>query len=238
MALNYEEIDFRRTPLGDLLLRRRRIAALPDRDIYEIKLNDELLVSSLLCESEQQLADLCLPQVAGDSFEVLIGGLGLGYTGSAALKHSPVTRVTIVEMLSEVIGWHEQGLLPLERPLGDDPRCRLHQGDFFRLLRDPAGAGVLPPAEGFGAILVDIDHAPDSWLHPHHRDFYGEAGLDRVAELIKPGGVFGYWSSGRTRDGFLAVLTETFSDVTTHEVEVENPLIGERQVDTIYIARR
>ncbi len=238
MPANYEEIDFRRTALGDLLLRRRRIAGLPDRDIYEIKLNDELLVSSLLFESEQQLADLCLPLVAGAGFEVLVGGLGLGYTASAALKHSAVTRMTIVEMLPEVIGWHEQGLLPLERPLGEDPRCRLHQGDFFRLLRDPAGAGLPPPAEGYGAILVDIDHAPDSWLHPHHHDFYGEAGLDRVAELITPGGVFGYWSSGREREGFLAVLTETFSDVTTHEIEVENPLIGELQVDTIYVARR
>lgn len=238
MSANYEEIDFRQTPLGELLLRRRRIASRPGQDIYEIKLNDELLVSSLLFESEQQLAHLSLPLVTGGPFEVLVGGLGLGYTAGAALADPRVLRVTVVEMLPEVIGWHEQGLLPLEPPLHADPRCRFRQGDFFRLLRNPPAEGLVSSGEGYGAILVDIDHAPDSWLHPHHRDFYGEAGLDQVAALIRPGGVFGYWSSGREREGFLTVLKGAFATVTTHEIEVENPLIGELQVDTIYVATR
>jgi spermidine synthase len=238
MSANYEEIDFRRTPLGELLLRRRRIASQPGRDIYEIKLNDELLVSSLLFESERQLANLTLPLVSGGPFEVLVGGLGLGYTAGAALTDPRVSGVTVVEMLAEVIGWHEQGLLPLDPPLSADPRCQLHQGDFFRLLRNPAAEGLVSAGEGYGAILVDIDHAPDSWLHPHHRDFYGEAGLDQVAELIRPGGAFGYWSSGREKEGFLTVLEGAFERVSTHEIEVENPLIGELQVDTIYIATR
>jgi predicted membrane-bound spermidine synthase len=211
---------------------------LPGREIYEIKLNDELLVSSLLNESERRLADLALSRVTAKNFEVLVGGLGLGYTARAALDHPEVAKVTIVEFLPEIISWHERGVVPLDPPLARDPRTEFLQGDFFRLLRDPAGGGLRVPEGGWGAILVDIDHAPDSWLHPHHRDFYGEAGLDRVAESIVPGGVFGYWSSGRTREGFLTVLETTFTDVTIHEIEVVNPLVGELQVDTIYVARR
>ena len=238
MPANFEEIDFCHTSLGELILRRRQVAAFPGRDIYEIKLNDELLMSSLLFKSEQELARRSLPVVAGDSFEVLVGGLGLGYTAVAALEDTRVSRVTVVEMLPEVIGWHERGMIPLEVPLKDNPRCRFHQGDFFRLLRDPPAGGLTTPEVGYGAILVDIDHAPDSWLHPHHRDFYGEAGLDQVAALISPGGVFGYWSSGHANEDFLTVLTGIFGEVITHEVEVENPLVGEQQVDTIYVARR
>ncbi len=238
MPLNYEEIDYRRTPLGNLLLRRRRILGLPGQDIFEIKLNDELLVSSVLFESERQLAAKSLSLVRGDSLAVLVGGLGLGYTASAALSHPRVREVTVVELLPEVIRWHREGLVPLDPPLEDDPRCRFLQGDFFRMLRNPSDAGLEVPEGGYGAILVDIDHAPDSWLHPHHRDFYGEVGLDRVAGLIAPGGVFGYWSAGRVKKGFLAVLNECFAGVETHEIEVENPLVGELQVDTIYVARR
>ena len=238
MPANYEEIDFCRSSLGDLILRRRQVAGIPGRDIYEIKLNDELLVSSLLSESEQELADRSLPEVTGEAFDVLVGGLGLGYTAAAALRDRRVKSVTVVEMLPEVIGWHERGMVPLETPLNADPRCRFHEGDFFRLLRDPPAAGLPTPEGGYGAILVDIDHAPDSWLHLHHRDFYGEAGLEQVASLISPGGVFSYWSSGRVKEDFLTVLNGVFSSVTTHEIEVENPLIHELQVDTIYVARR
>ncbi len=238
MPANYEEIDFCRSSLGDLILRRRQVAGIPGRDIYEIKLNDELLVSSLLSKSERELADRSLPEVAGEAFEVLIGGLGLGYTAAAALGDQRVKRLTVVELLPEVIGWHKRGLVPLETPLSTDLRCRFHQGDFFRILRDPSAAGLPTPEAGYGAILVDIDHAPDSWLHLHHRDFYGEAGLEQVAALISPGGVFSYWSSGRVKEDFLAGLNRVFSSVTTHEIEVENPLVHENQVDTIYVARR
>ncbi len=238
MPANYEEIDFCRSSLGDLILRRRQVAGIPGRDIYEIKLNDELLVSSLLSESERELANRSLPEVEGGAFEVLIGGLGLGYTAAAALRDQRVKRVTVVELLPEVIGWHERGLVPLKTPLNTDSRCQFHQGDFFRLLRDPPAAGLPTPKAGYGAILVDIDHAPDSWLHLHHRDFYGEAGLEQVAALIAPGGVFSYWSSGRVKEDFLAVLNGVFSNVLTHEIEVENPLVHENQVDTIYVARR
>jgi len=60
MSLNYEELDFRQTPLGDLMLRRRRMFQFGDRDIYEVKLGEYFLMSSLFHEAESQLSKLGL----------------------------------------------------------------------------------------------------------------------------------------------------------------------------------
>ncbi len=43
MGLNYEELDFTSTTIGDLLLRRRRMIQFGDLDIYEVKLGEEYL---------------------------------------------------------------------------------------------------------------------------------------------------------------------------------------------------
>ena len=228
MISGYEELDVRRTPLGELILRRRVVPGLGDAPIFEVKLDGELLMSSLLTESERALATLALPAVRGEAVDVLVGGLGLGFTAKAALDRERVRSVTVVELLPEVIEWHERGLVPLGPVLVGDARCRVVQGDFFQVLEEPGDA--------YGAILVDIDHAPDSWLHPDHAEFYGEAGLGRAKGRLRDGGVFGFWSSGRPRDAFAAGLASCFGAVETHEITVFNPLVGEDQTDTIYVA--
>ena len=45
MSLNFEELDYRLTAIGWLILRRRRELSL-GVDIFEIKLGDEFLMSS------------------------------------------------------------------------------------------------------------------------------------------------------------------------------------------------
>jgi hypothetical protein len=57
MSLNFEELDYRLTPIGGLILRRRRDLSL-GVDIFEIKLGDEFLMSSLFTASEIALARL------------------------------------------------------------------------------------------------------------------------------------------------------------------------------------
>ena len=82
----FEELDFRPTPLGDLILRRRRLALLDHRIIHEVLLGDAFLMSSLFHVVEEALADLGLAAAAGDALDVVVGGLGLGYTAAAALR--------------------------------------------------------------------------------------------------------------------------------------------------------
>ncbi len=238
MTLNYEELDVRETALGQLVLRRRRVPGLGDIDIYEIKLNDDLLMSSWLNESELQLAHLGIAAAGEGSYEVLVGGLGLGYTAFAALGYERVQKVTVVEFLPEVIEWHVKERVPLGAQLHSDPRCSLRCGDFFEIVGEGTAERLAPPEAGYGAILVDIDHAPDKWLTSEHARFYGDEPLRNAASLLMDGGVFALWSAGRTDPKFTALLADVFPTVDTHEIEVFNPMIDADQVDTVYVARR
>jgi len=232
--LPFEELAFHRTAIGELVLRRRSVPGLGGEEIYEVRLDDELLMSSLLFDSERALADLAISEAEGADLDVLVGGLGLGHTAAAALGNDRVRTLTVVELLPEVIAWHEDGLVPLGPELTADPRCRFLEGDFFRLVEE----GLPAPGNGYAAILVDIDHAPDSWLHPGHGSFYGEKGIGAAAARLAPAGVFAFWSSGRPDPEFTALLERSFETLATHEIEVYNPLVDEDQTDTIYVARK
>ena len=159
MSLYFEELDFRPTPMGVLSLRRRRHLA-SGLDIYEIKLGDEFLMSSQFTVAEVALARLGLAALDRTGLDVVVGGLGLGYTAQAALENQGVRSLLVVDALAEVIEWHEQGLLPLGRQLTGDPRCRLVNGDFFAMAHSAEGFDARAPGRRFDAVLVDIDHSP------------------------------------------------------------------------------
>ena len=133
----FEELDFRPTPIGDLILRRRRLAMLDDLIVYEVLLGNGYLMSSLFHEVEEALADLGLAAVGGEKLEVVVGGLGLGYTAVAALKDPRVAELLVVDVMAPVIEWHEKGMVPLGETLTGDPRCRFILGDFFALAAEP-----------------------------------------------------------------------------------------------------
>jgi hypothetical protein len=131
MSLYFEELDYRSTPIGALSLRRRRELSL-GVDVFEIKLGDEYLMSSLFTASEIALARLGLAELSGADLDVVVGGLGLGYTAQAVLEHEAVKSIVIVEALDVVIDWHEKGVLPIGPALTADPRSRFVLGDFLR----------------------------------------------------------------------------------------------------------
>ena len=239
MGHTYQELDRRTTVIGELVLRRRSVPGLPEGEqVFEIKRDDELLMSSFINESEIALAQMAIPHVGDGIFDVLVGGLGLGYTAWAALGYERVRSVWVVELVPEVIEWHRRGLLPLGTELADDPRCRLLQGDFFVFATDPSVRDLVHPKAGYGAILVDIDHAPDALLRPEHRSWYAHEALTRTAALLQPGGVLALWSCGVAQRAFEGALRTVFPSVHTEEVTIYNPLADEEQTDTIYLAKR
>ncbi|MBY8851696.1 spermidine synthase, partial [Saccharothrix sp. MB29] len=169
MSARFRELDWRRTPLGELVLRRRWDPVF-DREVHEIKLNDEFLMSSLFTVSEVELARLAL-EGGSAPLDVVVGGLGLGYTARTVLENGAVRSLLVVDALGEVIDWHRQGLLPGGRELAADPRCTLLHGDFFAMSR-AGGFDPAVPDRLFHAIVVDIDHSPRHLLHPGNADFY------------------------------------------------------------------
>ncbi|MGK2949407.1 MAG: spermidine synthase, partial [Acidimicrobiales bacterium] len=202
MSRLFEELDRRPTPMGEISLRRRLEPTL-QVDVYEAMLGEEHLMSSLFTAAEIALADLALPEVTAPALDVVVGGLGLGYTAVAALGDARVRSLHVVEALGEVIGWHQQRLLPSAASLVDDPRCHLMQADFFAAVATGGPFGPAAP-DRVHAVLLDVDHTPHHLLHPSHAPFYTADGLGRLAQRLHPGGVFGLWSDDPPDDGFVA----------------------------------
>ncbi len=238
MSQFYQEIDFRPTPIGDLLLRRRRMPSFGDLDIYEVKLGDEFLMTSLFHESEDQLAVLGLEAVEGDSLDVVVGGLGLGYTAVKALEDPRVSSLMVVDFLQGVIDWHQEGLVPMGPVLTSDERCSLLRADFFTLAkRKKQGLNPKEPGKKHDVILLDIDHTPEFFLNPNNKHLYSEEGLRELATHLQPGGVFALWSDGITQESFVDRLQVVFSDVQGHTIEFFNPLHGGNSTGAVYVCK-
>jgi spermidine synthase len=229
----FEELDYRPSPIGALSLRRRRVSR-DGPDIYEIKLDEGYLMSSLFTAGEIALAARPLARFGDRPVDVAIGGLGLGYTAKAALDAANVRRLVVVEAIPEVVEWHQRGLVPLGSELSE--RSCFVVGDFFALA---LGSGSLEPDQPerrYDAILVDIDHSPRHLLRPSNAALYEVAGLNALRAKLKPGGVFALWSTDRPDEEFLARLRSVFAEATGDLIEFANPYQDQPAINTIYTA--
>ena len=231
MTRAYEELDHHQTPLGELILRRRAMPGASTEPVYEITLGGAFLMSCLVNDSERALSRAALDCRGEGSWDVLVGGLGLGYTAQAALDDPRVRDLTVVEVLPEVIAWHERGLVPLGETLAADPRCHLVADDFFSRIEDPA-----TPA--YDVVLVDIDHSPEALLHSAHGRFYERGGLEKLHDHLKPGGVFALWAGFAADPDFVARLEDVFGHAEAEHVRFYNPHVDSEDVNAIYVAQR
>ena len=237
MSIDFQELAYSATPMGLLTLRRRKEITL-GVDIYEIKLDEEFLMSSLFTVAEVALANLGLAELSEPELDVVVGGLGLGYTAKTVLEHLEVRELLVVDTLREVIEWHRQGLLPLGEQLTSDPRCRFVHGDFFAMSA-PQSKGFDPENRGrrFHAILLDVDHSHRHVLHPSHKPFYQPTGLHQLTSHLLPGGVFALWSNDSPDEQFQIALSEVFAYSETHVVKFLNPIQNRETANTVYVAR-
>ena len=231
MTARFEELAWRQTPIGEISLRRRLDPRL-HVDVYEVKVGDEFLMSSLFTVAEEELARLGLAALPGAGLDVVVGGLGLGYTARAVLEDPRVRSLLVVEAIGEVISWHERGLLPYASALIADPRNRFAEADFFALAASADGFGGGP----VDAVLLDVDHSPRHVLAPAHAALYTPDGLRRLAAHLRPGGVFGLWSDDPPDADFEAALDAVFAVRHSHVVTFANPLTGGESANTVYVA--
>ena len=232
----FEEIDSQNSALGEISLRRRRMPAFGDRDIYEVKLGDEFLMSSMFVEAEEALSTLGLAALQGDDLSVVVGGLGLGYTAVAALKDERISELLVVDALDTVISWHRKELVPLGKVLNADTRNRYVLGSFFDLATNPS-TGFDPSSQGktFDAILLDIDHSPTEFLNADNASFYTSENLELMAEQLKPKGVFAMWSQNLPEERFEALLKTVFERVDSHVVSFYNPFQSGESTNSVYV---
>ncbi len=145
------------------------------------------LMNSRLSGSEEALARLAVDRV-GEAAHLLVGGYGMGFTLRAALAAlGPKGRVTVAELVPEVIDWARGPMAQLTAGGLDDPRTEVALGDVGELIRARPGA--------FDAILLDVDNGPEGLSRPANDRIYDAGGLAAAKAALKPGGVLAVWSS-------------------------------------------
>jgi spermidine synthase len=223
-----EILAYEETRLGLLCLRRRRLLSRRSVVVTEVTLNHEFLMSSYLTTSERSLARRAIEIHGGRALNVLLGGLGLGYTAHEALLSTEVVRLDVVEYLPQVIGWMDQNLIPLAEELKADSRLTVIEGDVYAMLAQP-------PQRTYDLILIDVDHSPAEHLGTANARFYTAPGLGLARRHLAPSGVLGVWSYAE-HSPFVEALRSTFGEVQVEPITVHNDLVDEEQTDWLFFA--
>jgi spermidine synthase len=177
--------------LGEAHTRNGSVLTLYRHDgAYLIRADGVELMSTRRHLSEDRLAEVaCAPVRDRPAARVLIGGLGLGFTLRAALRHlRDDAEVVVAELVPEVIAWNADPRFELSAGAMGDPRVRVVNDDVVAVLRDhPAG---------FDAIMLDTDNGPDGMLLSENAPLYSTRGIALTIAALRPAGVIAYWSVG------------------------------------------
>jgi spermidine synthase len=155
---------------------------------YMILFGRNELMSTRVRGSEEALATLACRKLQGRAPNVLIGGLGLGFTLGAALAALPANAtISVAELVPAIVTWAKGPLAPIFGQNLIDPRVSVEICDVHdRIARANAG---------FDAILLDVDNGPDGLIHAANDRLYGDRGLRAARAALKPGGVLAIWSA-------------------------------------------
>jgi spermidine synthase len=183
----YERLGEARTPNGTLIALYRHDGA------YLIRADGVELMSTRRHLSEDRLADVaCEPLRERPGARVLIGGLGLGFTLRAALRHlREDADVVVAELVPEVIAWNADPRYDLSAEAMRDPRVRVVQDDVVAVLRANPAA--------FDAIMLDTDNGPAGMLMSENGPLYAAGGIALTVAALRAAGTIVYWSVGDDR---------------------------------------
>ncbi len=158
-----------------------------DRDFY-ITIDQYTLMTSREQESELALARLgCRGLPTRGKPQVLIGGLGMGYTLRQTLDLLPVkAKVTVAELVPDVISWNRTFLGQLTGHPLHDPRVVIKNTDVRQVI---GGA-----RDRYDAILLDTDNGPSAMTVAENAALYEPAGLHATMRALKPDGCLAIWS--------------------------------------------
>lgn len=199
---------------GELVLRG-------DGEHFEIICNGVFLMDTRAGESERLLVRAALDRTARPG-DVLIGGLGVGFTAAQALRHPAARTVTVIEREPAIIAWHATHLRRFSGQALRDPRLRIERADVLEWLTTTT--------DRYDVVCMDIDNGPDWTVSDGNAAAYGPDGLALIAERLRPGGALAVWSAGAA-PAFAARLADRFIDVTALPVPVPR---GEP--DVVYLA--
>ncbi|MBI4921243.1 MAG: hypothetical protein HY834_05800 [Devosia nanyangense] len=178
----WEELDTAAVPDGGQLRLMRRGAE------FSIMAGAVELMNSRVRGSEEALATLSLERLRDRANpNILIGGLGMGFTLRAALAMRPDLRITVAELVPAVVAWARGPLAPVFAGSLDDPRVAVVVGDVGPMIRSAR--------KDWDAILLDVDNGPGGLSRAANDSLYAANGLRAAHTALRPGGVLAVWSS-------------------------------------------
>ena len=158
---------------------------------FMIVLERNELMNSRMSGSEEALATMTAERLHGRVAQHwLIGGYGMGFTLRAALAAlGPRAKLTVAELVPEIVAWARGPMAALTSGCLDDPRVGVVMADVAELIARARGA--------YDAILLDVDNGPDGLVRPANGRLYTPAGLGAAKRALKPGGVLAVWSAAQ-----------------------------------------
>jgi spermidine synthase len=179
-----------------------------DDGSIELRVNGVFVMDDVETRSERALARIALDLGARD---VLIGGLGLGFTLRALLKSPDVRHVVVAELQPEIVAWMRDGTIP-GADLLDDVRTEV-------VIDDVRAVVAARPLSSLDAIVLDVDNGPDFLVRDTNAEIYRTDFLATCAARLRPGGTLCIWSMGESAELTVA-LGATFAHVTERSVPV------------------
>lgn len=179
--MHSDTLDSFKTPDGNVLALLRRGTG------FSIELDGQELMATVSTGSEVALAEIgCQELEAVVEPQVLIGGLGLGFTLRAALSRLPHdARLVVAELFPRVVEWNRTHLQGLYGSTLEDRRLEIVVSDVW----DEVGRGT------WNAILLDTDNGPEGFSLSRNNRLYGNVGLEHLRAGLAPGGVLAIWSA-------------------------------------------
>ncbi|MGW2230206.1 spermidine synthase [Streptomyces formicae] len=200
-------LDRREGPYGEVVLRRHG-------ELLQIIANGCFLMDTSDGRSERLLVDAARDALDDRSApDVLIGGLGVGFSLVHAAADPRWGRIAVVERERAIIDWHRGGpLAGLSGAALADSRTEILHTDLV--------AYVAGTDDTFDALCLDIDNGPDWTVTEGNNSLYSPAGLASCKARLNPGGVLAVWSAQPSSIFEDSLRNAGFCGVRTKEIPV------------------
>lgn len=225
--MEYVEIARAASERGELVLRERR-PELGDTTPggLELRVNGVFVMDTVEVATERALATVALALVETPR-DVVVAGLGLGFTMHEVLADDRVERCAVVEVEEALVQWMRDGTVPQGPALLADERVRL-------VVADIAVAVAEAKPASYDLVLLDVDNGPGCLVHATNAGIYQAPFLAGLRRLLRPGGAIAAWSAAAA-PALLSALAEIYDEVEERPREVRLQDRDERY--WLYVAR-
>ncbi|HET8959382.1 hypothetical protein, partial [Nocardioides sp.] len=175
--MEHIEIARAESERGELVLRERHENGAPV--VLELRANGVFVMDTHETRSEQALAEAAL-QLVAEPRDVLVGGLGLGYTMHQVLADQRVERCSVVEIEPALVEWMRDGTIPHGPAMLADQRANPVVADIGPALGEVSDAS-------YDLVLLDVDNGPGHLVHEHNAALYEPEFLTGVRRILRPG---------------------------------------------------